>query len=158
MEKESCKEGLVFDGRQCIEANLENIWSMKNSEINIKGGTYRSLTIGDKTHFEPKDVKLIGKIGDLRKIGKSFEIRSATNPNLVVRHLEFDDKEKKAFLDAMMGEKDILELPFDKEVYYEEWFMDRGSYLIWIPEITGGWGKLATEYDSVNVVRPKRKK
>ena len=99
------------------------------------------------TTYHHKDIKLVGILGDLEQLGKTIEILNILSPHDVVRRITIAEK---VSIDVMDGSQPIS-FPKNTSVYYEAWFMDRGSYLIYVDEFQV-WGKLATEYDTVKVI------
>ena len=106
------------------------------------------LIINGKTIKIPKDLILCGKLGDLAQIGNKFQILNLLNPIKVVRLIKVcSDSIKIDFFDG----KGFYSFPKDTQVFYEQWSLDRGSYLIWV-DFANIWGKLATECDLVTVI------
>lgn len=118
---------------------LESVF-IKTSRV-IKGGSFGLLN-GRKY---PKDIIECGCLGDLKKIASKFNILNLLGGN-IIRKIQITDK--LVIIDACDGSEPIS-LPITDKVYYEPWTLDRGSYLINIPN--HGLGKLATELDIVQI-------
>lgn len=133
-------------------STLESIFSTR--EKTIKDASCREIIISDDEGFksvrEKKDIISCGKIGDIEKLGKKIRIRNALRPEQVVRKI--DVTKNSVIVDVLDGTKPIT---FDKSepVYYEPWLFDRGSYLVYVKAIKN-YGKLATEFDIVDVIEP----
>jgi len=127
--------------------DLEDVFTpMKTKIMGVRSSTF---TIGKKRIKVPKDLLLVGELGDLEKIGTQFEIRNYYNHDQVVRRVDIDDE---VCVDVMDGSTPLC-FPKETPVFYEPWFTDpRGSYMIWIDELQM-FGKLATEKDPVNVLK-----
>ena len=122
-----------------LKQQLEEIFSKREP---AKAETFGTIN-GKKF---PKQLFLCGKLGDLAKIGKKFWI---VNP-LTGNPFRFVLVRPDGFISIQAGDgSDPILFSYDVDVYYEPWFMDRGSYLIPIPGV--GMGKLATEFDPVQV-------
>ncbi len=98
--------------------------------------------------YENKDIVQCGYLGDLGDIGKKLEIVNLLRGN-VVRTITIDGDQVR--IESPDADPPYLILPATTPVYYEEWFMDRGSYLFWSDRVNN-WVKLATEYDPVKVM------
>lgn len=143
--------------------NMDNIWSPKpmwaEDVALAKITEHRDPGMTDPlaTTFASKDVQLIGTFADMKKIGREFEIVNALDPSMVVRRIKFTNG--SMLLDAMDG-SGFLRFPVDTPVFYEQWAMDRGSYLFYmdddmakqVGQDRGFWAKLSTEYDPVQAV------
>jgi len=87
-----------------------------------------------------------GTLGDLEQLGvNKFSILNALDPSQVVRKIKITENE---VLIDVMDNKGYQRFPKDTKVYFESWFMDRGSYLIYVDNLQS-YGKLATQYDKV---------
>jgi 5-keto 4-deoxyuronate isomerase len=128
---------------------LEDIF--KPTKEVIKGGACASITTHDEsgvnTVYHAKDIYFCGLMGDLERLGKKIIIKNLFRQDMIVRTITFT--KNHVIVDIMDGSKP-LKFKKDHPVYYEPWFMDRGSYLIHVEEI-GDFGKLATEKDIVEI-------
>jgi hypothetical protein len=129
--------------------SLEDVF--KPRERVIEGATKGTLTISGKTIEYPKNLIHYGFLADLEKIGKEFEILNLYNKFQVIRKVKITDK--FVIIDVMDGSKP-MRFPKKTAVFYEEWTMDRGSYLIYIRSMKT-FGKLATQHDPVNIIKKK---
>jgi len=127
-------------------ASLETVFHWENGLIEKKVSK-ASLTIDGTKKTYNKNGILAGNLGDLEKLGKKLQILNLHN-NKVVRTITFSGD--SVIIDVMDGNKP-LSFPKSREVFYEEWTMDRGSYLFW-NEMLDCYGKLATENDPVVVL------
>lgn len=123
--------------------SLEDVFIPKGEYVNK--AKYGYLMEEQQVFKTEKDVELCGVLGDLEQIGNKLEILDFNNPSIVVRQIEIT--KDKVIIDGCDGSKPF-EFPKNTSVYYEDWFMDRGSYLIWI-EVLDVFGKLATENDPI---------
>lgn len=92
-----------------------------------------------------KPLKKCGELGDLHRLGTQIDVFNRLGGE-IIRKIRFADG--KIFIKAMDGSPEY-EFSLDTPVYYEEWFLDRGSYLITVPGI--GLGKLCTEFDPIQI-------
>lgn len=101
---------------------------------------------GGETQTNAKDCWLVGTFEDLRGIGNGeFQIYNTIGE--VVRIVTFHGG--NVTINAMVGEE--VTMPASTEIWYEPWFMDRGSYLF---EDEGNRVlKLSTEMDRVGPSR-----
>lgn len=106
------------------------------------------IRIGGKTKVYPKDLYLVGRIGDLGNVGDDSIIVSMYATEMIVRKIKVKDDVVE--LSAADG-NDPLRLPKDLDVYYEPWNLDRGSFVFINPSGNympkGQQLKLATEGD-----------
>lgn len=97
---------------------------------------------GSVTHA--KTCWFVGAFDDLREIGNGeFHIYSLTG--MLCRKVSFEGD--YVTIDPMDG--NVLCLPTSTKIFYEPWFMDRGSYLF-EDEKTNNVLKLSTEYDTLD--------
>lgn len=94
---------------------------------------------------------LVGKLGDLAKLGSKLEILNLYQKDMVIRKISFDGA-GNVIMEAGDGSWAFSISP-KKEVYYEPWFMDRGNYVLWSKD-KKQFVKIATEYDPVRIVEP----
>ena len=99
-----------------------------------------------------KPLRLAGKFKDLFKYGNHIKIISRRGE--VVREIErINDKVKY----DPKGGAQIIYINVNNDIYYEEWFMDNGSFLFDAPkELIGFKGqllKIMTEGDIIEVVK-----
>ena len=130
--------------------SLEDIyWERKSINNSNLPSVYAVLKIeGGKTLKAKKNLTLCGTIGDLEKLGQKIEIRNGFGQ--IFRTITI--KKENIIFDAGMGKDEILTLPKSLPIYYEEWFMDRGSYVfVWNYKGKETILKLATEYDPIFV-------
>lgn len=104
-----------------------------------------------RTIISTKDLYTVGKIGDLGEPGDKSVILNLLNKKIVRRILV----EIGSVLIDICTDEPALHLPKDLDVYYEPWFMDRGSFLFKNPPgndyAEGELLKLATEFDLMRV-------
>ena len=118
-----------------------------DDKFKIEEKTHRTLKEGNrKVHVFDKDLFFSGHLGDIGDTGDKLVIKSYFN-QLVVREIDVgkDDVMIKA------GDDEPLKLPKSLSIYYEPWFMDRGSYVFFNPKDgafpRGELLKLGTELD-----------
>lgn len=129
-------------------ASLESVFNWHDNDETVEKISEVSITEDGVTYKSFKKGILAGKLGDLEKLGKKIQILNLYNTKMIVRTIWFTDKE--VVIDVMDGSAP-LSFPKERKVFYDAWFMDRGSYMFWV-EAIGGYGKLATELDPVIVL------
>ena len=100
----------------------------------------------DKSVVYSKDCWVVGTFADLKKIGDKFSL-SRPSDGMVCRIISFDGE--SAILDPMEG--DVLTITVSTKIWYEPWFMDRGSYLFEHKDYQQAL-KLSTEGDLLSVL------
>lgn len=120
----------------------------KNDKIEEK--SMGTLIVGTKIHPYDKDLYLSGYLGDIGNEGDELVLKSFSSQE-VVREITVKDKT----VDITAG--DSITLPKNLPIYYEPWFLDRGSYLFFNPPGNmfpqGQMLKLATEGDILEEVK-----
>ena len=95
-----------------------------------------------------KDLYLVGKIGDLGETGDTAVIVNQYARDVIVRKIKVE--KDYVLIDAADGNIP-LRFPKDLDVYYETWFMDKGSFIFINPSGNdfpkGHQLKIATEGD-----------
>jgi hypothetical protein len=98
---------------------------------------------GDETQTSAKDCWLVGTFEDLREIGNGkFYIYNLIGE--LVRIVTFHGN--YITIDAMVDEEVII--PASTKIWYEPWFMDRGSYVF--EDRSNRVLKLSTEMDKLS--------
>ena len=128
---------------------LETVFHERSPKEKVKGVGTLSITTCEGTKCSSKSGIFYGYLGDLEKIGTKLEIVNLYNLDQVVRKLTFIGL--SVIIDINDGKTSPILLNKHTKVFYEPWFMDRGSYMIWIDQYKM-FGKLATEGDLVRVV------
>jgi hypothetical protein len=118
-------------------------------ENKMETKTYGIIKEGVKRiHAFQKDLYLAGKMGDLGNTGDKMVIASMFLQTLPVKKIEV--KKDAVFIDACEGESPLA-FSKDLDIYYEPWFMDRGSFVFINPKGNeypeGQLLKIATEGD-----------
>ena len=107
------------------------------------GGCYYPPNEGGETQTNAKDCWLVGTFEDLREIGNGkFYIYNLIGE--LVRIVTFHGN--YLTIDAMVDEEVII--PASTKIWYEPWFMDRGSYVF--EDRSNRVLKLSTEMDKVS--------
>jgi hypothetical protein len=95
-----------------------------------------------------KELYFAGHLGDLGETGDKSVIANLFEPDTIVRKIKVE--KNHIIIDACDGDCP-LEFPKDLEIYYEPWFLDRGSFVFLNPTgneyPSGMLMKLATEGD-----------
>lgn len=121
----------VFNKREPIEETLPPVFT--------------TMELSGKIIKQQKHLKLCGKIGDLESIGKKFSIKK---DGISIRQFTINEDA----IEVISGNEETLKLPKELPIYYEEWFMDAGSYLfLWKYKNEEKLLKLATEYDEITI-------
>jgi hypothetical protein len=128
---------------------LETVFHEMSPLEKQKGVGTLSITTCEGTKCSSKSGIFYGYLGDLNVLGNKLEILNLYKPEQVVRKIMFTDQ--SVIIDINDGKTSPISLDKRTKVYYEPWFMDRGSYVIWIEQFKM-FGKLATEGDLVRVV------
>ena len=127
---------------------LEDIYSARLPVETDLPVVYRTMKLDNQIVKEKKDLKWCGILGDLGKIGQQFSLINSFGE--VVRKIRIE--KETVIIDPCCVQIESLTLPKALPVYYEEWFMDRGSYLfLWTYQGTERLLKLATEGDTVSI-------
>jgi hypothetical protein len=123
--------------------SLESIFNKREDVQESLPPVFITMEINEKTIRGRKNLKLCGKIGDLELIGKKFSIKK---DGILIRQFTVNENT----IDIISGNGELLKLPKELPVYYEEWFMDAGSYLFqYNYKGRKRLLKLATEYDNI---------
>jgi hypothetical protein len=121
-----------------------------NKKVDQKSYTIIKTMEKDKQRIDAyeKELYFAGHLSDIGDTGDKSVIANLFEPDTIVRRISVE--KDFIFIDACDGEPP-LKLPKDLEIYYEPWFMDRGSFVFVNPSGNeypmGQQLKLATEGD-----------